>query len=222
MKDANRWTIEELRARYELEPELNDVFVEGYFDREVLMQASKSLAIRPRIYEIDSVEVPATLLTKYKLTSGNKQRVMALSEELCSLPSEAKVSCIVDRDLDHWFTGVANTQRLRWSIFCSMECHFLTPNIATDILLTTGRAKIRDFDAYLTSLRDVLRMLYALRLTERGHSLSLKWVVLRKYLTRSGDCIGFDSEKYLVALLSSNSKGSQRSNRLLKFAYPPA
>ena len=35
MMNDFRWTVEELLARYELEPELLDVFVEGGFDREV-------------------------------------------------------------------------------------------------------------------------------------------------------------------------------------------
>ena len=33
-----KWTVDELLARYELEPDLLDVFVEGRFDQEVLSQ----------------------------------------------------------------------------------------------------------------------------------------------------------------------------------------
>ena len=40
MTGIARRTIDELAARYELEPELNDVFVEGVFDRDVLALVS--------------------------------------------------------------------------------------------------------------------------------------------------------------------------------------
>ena len=36
MSENTRWTINELRARYELEPTIRDVFVEGKFDQEIL------------------------------------------------------------------------------------------------------------------------------------------------------------------------------------------
>ena len=142
MSQDNRWSIQELVARYELEPELADLFVEGTFDKEVLTQSCASDRIRPTFYEIDAVDVPSSVLAKHGLSHGNKQRVIALSKELSCLAETARVICLVDKDLDHWFAPLTNTQRLRWTSFCSLECHFLTAETIRDIAVTTGRGSM--------------------------------------------------------------------------------
>jgi hypothetical protein len=154
MTEENRWSISELIARYELEPELIDVFVEGTFDREVLAQSVPRTRGGPAFYEIDTVDVKPALLAKHGLTSGNKQRVIALARELATLPAEAKVICLVDRDLDHWFGELLSTPRLKWTRYCSIESHFLTPATVIDVLITTGRAKIKRLETFINSLLD--------------------------------------------------------------------
>lgn len=211
MNDDTRWSIAELQARYELEPQLTDYFVEGAFDREILAQAAAALPTRPAIYEIDVVDMPMAVLAKHGLSSGNKQRVIALSRELGVLPEEASVRCLVDRDLDHWFGDLMRERHLRWSTYSSIECHFIDSTIVSDIVLTTAKARIKHLDLYLSSLLDILRLLFALRLTDRELELSLKWVALRRYLRKIGDSIVFDAQRYTTALLNSNNKSSQHA-----------
>lgn len=207
MSQDNKWSIQELLVRYELEPDLADVFVEGSFDKEVLSHSAASRGHRQTFYEVDSVDVPSAILNEYGLTSGNKQRAIALSRKLAQLPASAKVVCLVDRDLDHWFDELNATQRLKWTTFCSLESHFLTKEIIKDIAITAGRAKIGNFDQYAGSLLVALRQLYALRLADRQLQLNLSWVALRKYLARSDDAIYFDRVKYIFALMMNNSRG---------------
>lgn len=211
MTQDNRWTINELLARYDLEPELRDVFVEGSFDREVLTHHQQATASGPTFYEIDVVDVPRQLLAAHGLTSGNKQRVIALSKELVQVPPDARVVCLVDRDLDHWFEEVHNTARLRWSIFSCIEGHFLSAETIRDVMITTSRARIANFDAFVSSLFTVLRQLYALRLADRELSLDLKWVAVRKYLATSSSQIVFDLPKYALAVLNSNSATKKKA-----------
>ena len=200
-----KWTVGELLARYELEPDLLDVFVEGGFDREVLSQHRSGGCAGRTFYEIDAVDVPAKVVEGHGLTLGNKQRVIALSKELCRAPSSARVVCLVDRDLDHWFAAIADSARLRWSIFCSVENHFLTKDTLRDIAVTTARAKISSFDAFFDSLEVTLRQLYALRLADRELELDLKWTALRKYLSNNSGTVTFDLKKYALAVLNSNA-----------------
>lgn len=205
MSDENKWSISELQARYELEPQLADVFVEGTFDREVLSHAFGG-AGRPHVfYEIDVVNVPASTLTKYGLTSGNKQRVIALSRELNAVPPDAQVVCLADRDLDHWFGPLEQSRRLQWTLYCSIEGHFLTTEVMRDILVTTGRARIKKLDDFIESMYGALKSLYCLRLADREIGLAMKWVALKKYLSRNGDSIVFDTERYITALLNANT-----------------
>ena len=103
MIDIDRRTIAELFARYELEPELADVFVEGTFDREILVQSLNEVQSGYTFYEIDVIDIPQDILKKHRLSCGNKQRVIALARELSTLPDNVQYQCLVDKDLDHWF-----------------------------------------------------------------------------------------------------------------------
>lgn len=206
------WTVGELLARYELEPDLLDVFVEGSFDQEVLSQHRSGGCAGRTFYEIDVVDVPATTVEIHGLTLGNKQRVIALSKELCQVSSSARVVCLVDRDLDHWFAAIENSDRLRWSVFCSVESHFLTKDTIRDIAVTTARSKISDFDAFFDSLGQTLRQLYALRLADRELKLNLKWTALRKYLSNNSGTVTFDLTKYALAVLNSNAALNRKAD----------
>lgn len=210
----NKWTIEELLARYQLEPELRDVFVEGTFDREILTHHLHVSGTGHAFYEIDSVDVPAALLAVCGLTSGNKQRALALSKELASVPAEARVYCLVDRDLDHWFGELESSARLRWTSFCSIENHFLTAETIRDVVITTSRAKITNFDEFVASLLSVLRQLYALRLADRELALNLSWVATRRYLSARAGAFAFDLPRYTQALLNANSATGKKSEFL--------
>lgn len=196
--------------RYDLEPQLADVFVEGVFDKEILSEVFSNLSREAAFYEIDTVNVPPELLARHGLTSGNKQRVVALSRELESLEEHARVRCLVDRDLDHWFDEVKDTARLRWTQFCALESHFISAEIVTDLVIKTASARVTDASILIESLFEVLKSLYALRLADRQHSLSLKWVALKKYLTREGDALRFHTERYVIATLGANSALAQK------------
>lgn len=211
MSEIAKRTVTELAARYELEPQLADVYVEGSFDREILSACQRDTTISRVIYEIDTVDIPSSTLQKYGLTSGNKQRVIALACELAMLGDQVQFDCLVDKDFDHWFGPLQTVGRLRWSMYCSMELHFLTKEIVRDILLTTGRAKIKNLDNFLDSLVVVLRDLYVLRLADRQTSLTLRWVALRRYLSRDGDYIRFARGAYAVAVLASNQCTARRT-----------
>lgn len=214
MQDS-KWTIEELLARYYLEPELRDVFVEGTFDREVLTHHLQTSATGHTFYEVDTVDVPASVLSTHGLTSGNKQRVIALSNELAKVPFTARVYCLVDRDLDHWFGSTENSGRLRWTRYCSIESHFISPETIRDVVITTSRAKIANFEAFVTSLLTVLRQLYALRLADRELGMNLKWVAMRKYLSAQTNVVHFDISGYTQAVLNS-SAATKKKNEFQK------
>lgn len=218
MSDIARRTVAELRARYEFEPQLEDVFVEGAFDREVLSEAQRNVATAKTIYEIDTVDVPDEILRKYGLTSGNKQRVLALAQELSPVAKDAKYLCLVDKDLDHWFGDLENISRLKWSSYCSIELHFFSESALRDILLTTGQAKVSDFKHFESSMTRVLRDLYLLRLVDRQLSLACRWVALKKYLSCNQGNIEFDRDKYILAVLNANSSAARYADFCNAFA----
>lgn len=214
MIEHARWSIDELLVRYELEPQLADVFVEGTFDKEILSEVFSHLSQETVFYEIDTVNVPPELLARHGLTSGNKQRVVALARELESLAECSRVRCLIDRDLDHWFGEVKNTVRLCWTQFCALESHFISAETINDLVIKTASARVADANALVESLFEILKLLYALRLADRELALSLRWVALKKYLVRNGDALQLDTERYVTATLGANAALAQKDKFL--------
>ena len=212
MTDLARRSIEELLVRYELEPTLDDVFVEGDFDKEVLNAAFLGSGLpEPAIYDIDSVEVPMSLLSSYGLSVGNKQRVIALSRELSKLQGEISQLCLVDKDLDHWFGDLESNKAIRWTTHASIDMHFFSEKHLRDILLVACKARIDDFPTFLISLRTVLLDLYALRLADRELEWKLRWHSPSSCLSKNGSSVLFDLNIFSDRVLQANNKFKRKA-----------
>lgn len=216
MSELVRRTIDELVARYELEPELRDLYVEGVFDKDVIsacIASTKEMGFT--VYEIDGVDVPAELVFSHGLTDGNKQRVIVLARELTSiLSNDCSVVCLVDRDLDHWLEELEEIRYLKWTRFCSIESCFGSETTIKAILVDFHGTKIENFPEYFGSLVETLAILYALRLADSHCSWGMTWIPFEKCLSRESNCIRFDSDAYVKRLLINNSK-SKKSNDFL-------
>jgi hypothetical protein len=212
MSDIPRREISELLVRYELEPSIRDVFVEGQFDRDVLSRAAGTLSKAQRnlaIYSIDSVNVPSAHLVEYGLTDGNKQRLIALAKALAARSPGQGYVCVVDRDLDHWFDSIESIPGLRWTLYTSIELYFFSEERLREVLETAACASIPDWQAFFGSLRQALFELYALRLAERSLSLSLSWISFERCLERDGSRVSFDLAEFSRRLLNASSLGSR-------------
>ena len=204
------WRVEELRIRYELEPGLRDLFVEGVFDREVFSQIADSGKIDRVSYEIDVVDVPDGLLAAHGLSTGSKQNVIALARELSSIPDPCLYRCLVDRDLDHWFGTLEDTPRLRWTLQTSLECYFLSSSTVRTLLVTIAKAKISDWDQFYVSFTSVLGDIYSLRLASHALGLNLTWIPFEKSLSNQGGLVVFATDAYAEKVLNANAKSHAR------------
>lgn len=214
MTSIPRRSIEELMARYENEPSLQDIYVEGLFDKEVFSVCLEAQGkFDEVIYDIDSIEVPREVLEEYDLTSGNKQRVIALAKKLASLKGEQSYRCVVDRDLDHWFSELESIPRLVWTDHVSIELYFFTNEILRHILVTASKAKIVDFDLYVSSAIKVLKSMYALRLVDKELRWSMEWLDPLKQLSVVGGGVRFNEAVYIRRLLEKNNRN--RDSELL-------
>lgn len=210
MSSLPLWRVDELRLRYELEPSLRDLFVEGAFDREVFAQLSARGKTDRIPYEIDVVEISDEMLKNHGLTRGNKQSVIALARELATIEGACEYLCLVDRDLDHWFGKLEETSRLRWTSCTSLECYFLASPIVRTLVVTVSKAKIVDWDRFYTSFLDVLGDMYALRIASRELEWNLKWVAFDKSFSMEEDSLSFDIETYVTKLLNGNSRAKDK------------
>ncbi|MDR9902194.1 DUF4435 domain-containing protein [Enterobacter hormaechei] len=199
-------TVEELIARYDLEPSLQDIYVEGVFDRDLLRKVCAESGFVDRIvYEINVVDIPYDYLAKYNLTEGNKQRVIALAKELAIVNKDCKYSCVVDRDLDHWFGKVDNVPRLYWTEYCSMELYFFNEEFIKNSLMYTLGCKIEFWGDFFSSFVDILKKLYALRLCDYDLQLNMVWVSIEKNIVSKGKGMIFQVDDYIGKLLNRNA-----------------
>jgi hypothetical protein len=216
MSSIPRFEIESLIMRYQLEPELKDIYVEGEFDREII----QSLTSHDKdiiVYSIDSVNVPADALAKRKMSSGNKQRVITLAEELSVVESKCEYRCLVDQDLDHWLNRITTIKNLSWTEYTSLELYFYSEEFISDILIKAARCKLNNWDEFYHSFTKTLLSLYAIRLTESEMSLNAKWFEPDKELSIHNDVITFDEETYIKKILISNKKSQLSANFIQKF-----
>ncbi|MBH3460240.1 hypothetical protein [Pseudomonas putida] len=206
MADIPRRSIDDLLLRYELEPTLEDVYVEGYFDKDVLTACFESEASSKRIaYTIDSVDIPFSVLEKYGLTEGNKQRVIALCREL-EAATHSSCKFLVDRDLDHWFDRLPEARGLVWTRYCALELYFFNDALMRKFLINASRSKISDWHAFITSFCSVLVFMYALRLADRELNLSMIWTDPDKDLKLHSGVLVFDRDSYINRVLSKNNR----------------
>lgn len=215
MTDFARRTIEELIARYELEPTLDDVYVEGVFDREVITSALGFQNRSRAIYEVETVDIPSALLLAHGLTEGNQQRVIALARELSVIETECAYICLADRDLDHWFGELESTSRLKWCQHCAIELHFFTAAVLHDLLIVTCKARILAFDELIDSLITTLTELYLMRLADRKLLLCLRWVPFTPSLSHEGSIVTLAVNDYVNKLLQANGKFKQKQEFLM-------
>lgn len=202
MSNVVRRTLEELLARYEFEPELRDIYVEGEFDSDMLTASLGDELNEHYIYSIETVDIPAEILQVYSLTSGNKQRIIALAKELESkIEGEFNYLCLTDRDLDQWFGEMEVIRNHKWTTFSSLEMHFFTEEFLRHHLRTVCRAKIESFDNFFESFTEVLRKVFSLRCVDRELGLNLRWIPIEKCVFKNNGSLGFDFEEYISRTL---------------------
>jgi hypothetical protein len=212
MSNDDRRTLDELAARYTLEPDLDDIFVEGLFDKEIYESCHTFNSPSSKtFYEIDSVHIPYAILETHSLTEGKKQRLVALSREMADKVNRScAFRCIVDRDLDHWIGNLEHSPFLVWSRYCDIEMFFFDTDHIKTLLLELARAKVDNFDVFFTSLSNALSKIYALRLADRSLGLKLKWFDYNRYLRKENDEIQFEAPSYISMILQKNGLQKER------------
>jgi hypothetical protein len=210
MTELARRTVKELVARYELEPSLDDVFVEGPFDKEVLSNAFRVTNVSRIVYEIATVDVPTSLLEMHGLTCGNRQRVIALARELAAICGTRSYACLADKDLDHWFGSLETTERLYWSKYCAIELHFFLPSFVENMMITC-KAVVENFQTFFDAFKEILVKLYVMRLADRHLSLSLRWLEMKSCVKATKSQLTFLEDLYIDKVLQASGKSRSKS-----------
>jgi hypothetical protein len=159
-----RRQVHELVACHALERGLVDIYVEGAFDEDLIRWYLKTTGFtHAQVYGIDTAEVDAMVLAG--LTSGNRQRLMALASALEGKVPPGKVSCVCDRDFEKWIpTMEPIPQAVLLTDFASMDCYAIDVATIDKFLTVILGERIASADSILKELAPVLEECFLIRL----------------------------------------------------------
>jgi hypothetical protein len=205
---AQRRTIDELAARYELEPSLRDVFVEGPFDSSVVEWVLRTNGCAAgAVYEIGTVEIPAGLLEKYSLPAGEKGRVIALCMELDSyLSPSTQVTGIVDRDYDTLLETSYSCPLLLISDYACMEMYFYDLDVVDKVLHFTTKGRARPAGEVLDLIKQVLCDTFLMRAANVSLGMGMTWLDLAGQCDVTRDSVTLDRATFAYKYLNRNAQ----------------
>ncbi len=207
-----RRTLDELSALYRLEPNLKDLFVEGYSDKVFIEWYLRDITPHSvSVYPIDLVDVPDEVLTKHGLSTGNRSRLLALSCELTeNFQCRLKILCVVDRDFEDYRPTIAYNSYVIFTDCNSLELYAFTPKTMEKfaaVALGGFRMPVPDLMAVLTG---VLEQVYSVRLANELLVWGMEWIPFTRYVDIKGTRVSFRKEDFLRAYLQKNNKWSKR------------
>jgi hypothetical protein len=197
-------TVAELLARYDLEPDLRDVYVEGPSDR-VLCEMALEHAGRGdiKVYEIDTVEVLGSG------SGGNKGRLVMLARELEASSKRdliGSVACVVDQDLDGVLKRRITARLLIYSCGSSLDIVLVQVRVLDKLLRVVLLGFPIQSKAFLKELLPVINEHFLHRLANEAMSLGLSHLEVCRMCEFDGVSVRFDSEDYLKRYLGKSAQ----------------
>ena len=203
--------IEELLALYTHESSLFDIYVEGVNDYNFYSWFfSVANFANINIYSIDDINVSEDILQKFNLSSGNRNRVIALSQEFDSnLNTKCHIFCIADRDFEDYVPIGIQNKFLHFTDYPSLEVYLWNEKtILKFIQLVLGGINIPT-DQFFYHLTEILQTVFTLRLTNSSINWNMTWIDFTKYVIIDSK-IHFDKEKFIKAYLTKNNKWDKK------------
>jgi hypothetical protein len=203
----------ELLARYRLEPTIRDIFVEGDFDKRVIVWVVGNWsAASAAVYQIDTVDLPDGVVIQAGFSPGAKSRVLTLAQILFDgIGDSLSATCIVDADFDHIVRTVSANPLVLTTDYSSLEMYaFCEPCVSRWLALVAG---VRDTpcEVVLAELTTILREQFAMRLANRELGWNMDWLPMRAgFGDRPKSLADFSITLFTEKLLHKNGRYQRR------------
>jgi hypothetical protein len=211
-----RRTIEELIARYELEPTLKDIYVEGYSDKILLEWFLSHTSIEDVIiYEISTVEVPYERIRELRLEDNNRGRVIALAFALhsgASIDLTNTLACIADTDFDNLLGKKYECPILIFTGYTAIELYLYNADVIGKYLGLVITNFPYDAAVVLEAMTSTLTELFLIRIANQELKFGIEPLPLDKFCTIENGQVLFDRDKYIVRYLNKGAKLSDRGS----------
>jgi hypothetical protein len=201
-------TLEEIKAKYTLEPYLKDIYVEASSDQAILKWFFNSLGFYDvQVFCIDLVNIPETIFVKYNLRlNSNQSLVIALSEELSIIPKHM-AKCLADADFDRYLKLLRKNSVLKYTDYTSMEMYFLNNDHIKKFSILELGYKLTLESKLLRNILATLKCLFVYRLANLSLGWKLVWInKIDDYIEVKKDGVIFNSSKFLDNYLLPRKK----------------
>lgn len=214
MHQGRTRTIKELIVRYELEPSLRDIFVEGRRDKITFETFFGDIGgIDVKVYEVTTVEVSNEAASRLGLDlwQNNRNMVITLAHELHAQFSDCnQVRCVADRDADLVLEITYNCPLLLFTDYSCLEMYLFNERVISKFFFVILRGFRQPANVVLTELAQTLEKLFLIRLANEVLNLKMKWLYNRKYFNFKTKKISFNEKKFIKSYLDKNGKGAMK------------
>jgi len=206
MTEAERRTPEELIAKYEFEPTLKDIYVEGSDDKIILEDFFEKHGIEDvKIFEISTVNIPEVEGGE----NSNRTRLKTFADILFhGLSDDNKVFCLIDSDFD-WLTEVKEINpKLLATDYANMEMYFFTDSAIKNInrhCLKKYKITKHIKDDFIVP---VLTDLFLVRYVNSKVKWRLTYLNFDKIIKYNKGKFSFDTDLYIKRYLDKNGRGA--------------
>jgi hypothetical protein len=211
---AAQKTLAELIARYSLEPKIRDIFVEGRSDAAFIKRFVRTQQLEEiAVYEISSVEIPASSVLSAKLPDGARGRVVYLAFEFeKNLPASSKAAtCVADRDYDEVLHRSYKSPFLFFWDYCSVEMYAYSADTLRNLLSAIAPALEESGARILNEIQPLLQALFLIRAANISLGLNLRWLSsFHDSCVLKNGSIQFDQENFIDRYLSKNASLSKK------------
>ena len=206
MDKENRRKIHELITRYEMEPELKDIYVEGNEDIKVLNAFFEEKDISDVcIFEISSVDIPCNLYVE----NNNRTRLITLAKELHEKLSSYynNVKCIIDSDFDYITGQSYDYLTLLTTDYANMEMYFFTND---NLLKLSSKCLTKNKNITLDCIEHfivpTLIKLFKIRFVNETDKWKLTEYPFKSLVNFNGDTFSLDIDEYMKKYLNKNDR----------------
>lgn len=183
-----RWRLEELATRYQLEPNLRDIFVEGPSDASFLSIIQESGLLQNVVaYSIETVEIS----NAWPFDNNNRGRLIKMSEYLASQlgDSHGRCACMIDRDFENFIPRLPAIPLLFITDYSCTEGYFISEDVISALISRCRNSQGVDVETVSKWIVKTATQLFKIRLINSKPHWNLKKL-------DSGDDLKFASGRF--------------------------
>jgi hypothetical protein len=219
-RNEHKKRIPELITQYKLHPELQDIFVEGSWDKRLVEWVLGRAGITDFVvYDIDSVFITPDLLARHGFDrgqDGKKERVVTLAYELQDhVTDSSQVSCIADKDYDILLGRNYESPLLLTTDYSCQEMYFMNEAVIAKFLALVVGCPV-SASHLLDNVFEILPTLHVIRTANLDLRWGIEWLPPETACRMDGNVLVFQTDVFIHKYLNKGARLAQKPEFIAK------